>query len=145
MSTYFDFIECLNSRLALYTYRQSILLMDLYHTPSRGRGHKKTNANYYSMIDYTASDVMYNVIISTMLLLTNCEVHTEKHSDRSFDVRTERSECIAIIKDKRSKRSLNSALKMFVSSLNAAIGRKFFASSSISFKVKLSLEKVTFA
>ena len=27
-----------------------------------------------------------------MLLLTNCEVHTEKFSDRSFEVRTERSE-----------------------------------------------------
>ena len=27
-----------------------------------------------------------------MLLLTNCEVHTGKYSDRSLDVRTERSE-----------------------------------------------------
>ena len=27
-----------------------------------------------------------------MLLLTNCEVHTGKHSDRSLDVRTKRSE-----------------------------------------------------
>ena len=27
-----------------------------------------------------------------MLLLTNCEVHTGKYSDRSFEVRTERSE-----------------------------------------------------
>ena len=27
-----------------------------------------------------------------MLLLTNCEVHTGKYSDRSFDVRTEQSE-----------------------------------------------------
>ena len=31
---------------------------------------------------------MYN----TMLLLTNCEVYTGKYSDRSFEVRTERSE-----------------------------------------------------
>ena len=29
---------------------------------------------------------------SIMLLLTNCEVHTRKYSDRSLDVRTERSE-----------------------------------------------------
>ena len=29
---------------------------------------------------------------NTMLLLTNCEVHTEKYSDRRFEVRTERSE-----------------------------------------------------
>ena len=28
----------------------------------------------------------------TMLLLTNCEVHTGKYSDRSLDVRTEQSE-----------------------------------------------------
>ena len=27
-----------------------------------------------------------------MFLLTNCEVHTRKYSDRSFDARTERSE-----------------------------------------------------
>ena len=27
-----------------------------------------------------------------MLLLTNCEVHTGKYLDRSFEVRTERSE-----------------------------------------------------
>ena len=27
-----------------------------------------------------------------MVLLTNCEVHTEKYSDRSFEVRIERSE-----------------------------------------------------
>ena len=27
-----------------------------------------------------------------MILLTNCEVHTGKYSDRSFEVRTERSE-----------------------------------------------------
>ena len=34
-----------------------------------------------------------------MLLLTNCEVHTGKYLDRSFEVRTERSElyCMAII------------------------------------------------
>ena len=29
---------------------------------------------------------------NTMLLLTNCEVLTGKYSDRSFEVRTERSE-----------------------------------------------------
>ena len=28
----------------------------------------------------------------TMLLLTNCEVHTGKYLDRSFEVRTKRSE-----------------------------------------------------
>ena len=28
----------------------------------------------------------------TMLLLTNCEVHAGKYLDRSFEVRTERSE-----------------------------------------------------
>ena len=28
-------------------------------------------------------------MFSTMLLLTNCEVHKAKYSDRSFDVRTE--------------------------------------------------------
>ena len=27
-----------------------------------------------------------------MLLLTNCEVHTEKYLDRSFEIRTERIE-----------------------------------------------------
>ena len=31
-------------------------------------------------------------IFRTMLLLINCEVHTGKYSDRSLDVRTERSE-----------------------------------------------------
>ena len=41
-----------------------------------------------------------------------------------------------MIKNKRSKPSLNSALNMFVSSLNAAIG-----SSSVLSKVKLSLKK----
>ena len=30
--------------------------------------------------------------VHTMLLLTNCEVQTGKYLDRSFDVRTERSE-----------------------------------------------------
>ena len=30
--------------------------------------------------------------VDNMLLLTNCEVHTGKYSDRSLDVRTERSE-----------------------------------------------------
>ena len=34
-------------------------------------------------------DVKYG---NTMLLLTNCEVHTGKYLDRSFEVRTERSE-----------------------------------------------------
>ena len=29
---------------------------------------------------------------NTVLLLTNCEVHTGKNLDRSFEVRTERSE-----------------------------------------------------
>ena len=31
-----------------------------------------------------------NVVHYIMLLLTNCEVHTGKYSDRSLDVRTER-------------------------------------------------------
>ena len=31
-------------------------------------------------------------ISNNMLLLTNCEVHTGKYLDRSFEVRTERSE-----------------------------------------------------
>ena len=79
-----------------------------------------------------------------MLLLTNCEVHTGKYSDRSFEVRTERKAevrifsrmdltigqqelyCIAIIKDQRSKFSLDSVLNISVSSLNAAVGREFF-------------------
>ena len=36
---------------------------------------------------------------------------------------------------------LNSVLNIFVSSLNAAVGREFFSSSSILFKVKCSLRK----
>ena len=31
---------------------------------------------------------------NNMLLLTNCEVHTGKYLDRSFEVRTERSELV---------------------------------------------------
>ena len=31
-------------------------------------------------------------VVRIMLLLTNCEVHTGKYLDRSFEVRTERSE-----------------------------------------------------
>ena len=30
-----------------------------------------------------------HIFLHSMLLLTNCEVHTAKYSDRSFDVRTE--------------------------------------------------------
>ena len=33
-----------------------------------------------------------NSTFNIMLLLTNCEVHTGKYSDRSYEVRTERSE-----------------------------------------------------
>ena len=35
---------------------------------------------------------LFRISISIMLLLTNCEVHAGKYSDRSFEVRTERSE-----------------------------------------------------
>ena len=31
-----------------------------------------------------------------MRLLTNCEVHTEKYSDRSFEIRTERKTKVRI-------------------------------------------------
>ena len=34
----------------------------------------------------------YWILINFMLLLTNCEVHTGKYLDRSFEVQTERSE-----------------------------------------------------
>ena len=43
------------------------------------------------------------------------------------------------------KPSLNSVLKISVSSLNAAVGREIFSSSHISFKVKLSIKKVKLA
>ena len=33
-----------------------------------------------------------HVVFHIMLLLTNCEVHKEKYLERSFEVRTERSE-----------------------------------------------------
>ena len=41
----------------------------------------------------------------------------------------------------RLKPSLNSVLNIFVSSLNAAVGREIFSSSHISFKVKLSIKR----
>ena len=40
--------------------------------------------------------------------------------------------------DQRPKPSLNSVLNIFVSSLNAAVGREIFSSSHISFEVKLT-------
>ena len=43
--------------------------------------------------------------------------------------------------NQRPKPSLNSVLNIFVSTLNAAVGREFFSSSHISFKVKLSIKK----
>ena len=74
-----------------------------------------------------------------MLLLTNCEVHTGKYSDRSFEVRTERKPKVRIFSrmdrtnwsirallyshNQRPKPSLNSTLNIFVSSLNAVVGR----------------------
>ena len=78
-----------------------------------------------------------------MLLLANYEVHTGNYWDHSFEklrsdystVWTElncQSElyCMAIIKEQRTKPSLNSKLNIFVSSLNAAAGREFFSNSS---------------
>ena len=96
-----------------------------------------------------------------MLLLTNCEIHVGKYPDRSFEVRTERSKVCTKTKvrifsrmdrinwpiraslyshNQRPKTSLNSELDIFVSSLNAAVGRELFSNSSILFKVKLSLK-----
>ena len=48
----------------------------------------------------------------------------------------------ALLYSHNQRSKLNSAVKIFVSSLNAAVGREFFPSSHISFKVKLSLKKV---
>ena len=48
---------------------------------------------------------------------------------------------MAIIKDQKSKHSLNSELNAFVSSLNAAVGRENFCNPLISFKAKLSFKK----
>ena len=48
-------------------------------------------------------------------------------------------------KDQRPKPSPNSVQNLFVSSLNAAVGRDIFSSSHISFKVKLSIKKVKLA
>ena len=45
----------------------------------------------------------------------------------------------------KTESSLNSVLNIFVSSLNAAVGREFFSSSHISFKVKRSIKKVKLA
>ena len=42
--------------------------------------------------------------------------------------------------NQRPKPSLNSVLNLFVSSLNAAVGREIFSSSHISFNVKLSIK-----
>ena len=50
-----------------------------------------------------------------MLLLTNCE----KVFGSQFY-------CVAIIKDQRPKPSLISVLNIFVSSLNAAVGKEIF-------------------
>ena len=93
-----------------------------------------------------------------MLLLTNCEVHTGKCLDRSFEVpnevRSVRNTKVRIFSrmdrtnwptrallyshDQRPKPSLNSVVNIFVSSLNAAVGRETFSNSYISFEVKLS-------
>ena len=83
-----------------------------------------------------------------MLLLTNCEVHAGKHSDRSFEVRTERKAkariffrmdrinwsitALLFCNNQRPKLSLNSYLNIFVSSLNVGVGRESFFNSSIS-------------
>ena len=97
------------------------------------------------------------IISNNMLLLTNCEVHTGKYSDRGFEVRTERKAEVRMFSrmdrtnwsvrallyshSQRPKPSLNSVLNIFVSSLNAAVGREIFSSSNITFKVKLSTKK----
>ena len=47
-----------------------------------------------------------------MLLLTNCEVHTGKYLDRSFEVRTERSELRGFVGLLREFVSLNVGLKL---------------------------------
>ena len=78
-------------------------------------------------------------MLHVMVLLTNCEVHTGKYSDRSCEVRTERKTKVRIfsrmdrtnwsirallyIHNQRPKPSLNSKLNIFVSSFNTVIGR----------------------
>ena len=42
----------------------------------------------------------YQFIRNIMLLLTNCEVHTGKYLDRSFEVRTERKAKVQIFSRK---------------------------------------------
>ena len=98
---------------------------------------------------------------TTVLFLTNCEVHMGKYFDRSFEVRTERKAEVRIFsrmdttdwsirallyshnQRPKPKPSLNSVLNIFVSSLNAAVRKEFFSSSHISFKVKLSIKSKT--
>ena len=68
-----------------------------------------------------------------MLLLTNFEVHTGIYSDRSFEVRTElfsRTDrtnwsirALLYSHNQRPIPSSNSTLSIFVSSLNAVVGR----------------------
>ena len=47
---------------------------------------------YYSVQSYNKRFINRVSSCHTMLLLTNCEVHTGKYLDRSFEVRTERNE-----------------------------------------------------
>ena len=62
-----------------------------------------------------------------MLLLTNCEFHTGKYLDRSFEVRTEQSEVRTKNKGPNILPSLNSELDILVlASLNATVGREIF-------------------
>ena len=42
--------------------------------------------------DFADCTLFIVYLYDIMLLLTNCEVHTGKYSNRSLDVRTERSE-----------------------------------------------------
>ena len=70
------------------------------------------------------------ILWNIMVLLTNCEVHTGKYSG---SIRAS-----LYSHNQRPKPSLNSVVNIFVSSLNAAVGREFFFSSYISFKVQVA-------
>ena len=71
-----------------------------------------------------------------VLLLTDCEVHMGKYSDRSAEARTERS-------DQRPETKVFPKFRadIFVSSLNSIVRGEIFSDSSMSFKVKLSFKK----
>ena len=87
-----------------------------------------------------------------MLLLTNCEVHMGKYSDRfvrktkvrifSCLDRTNWSiRALLYSHNQRPKPSSNSKMTIFVSSLNAVVRKQILSNFSISFKIKISFEK----